>query len=253
MKFRSNKLSTVFRLLGVAAIVALTAQAIASDEQQTQRNPKSWTPATLRVALEQMPEGEPLNGRKLHQSLMCASCHGAQGIAPTGNWPSLAGQRADYTYKMLLDYRSGLRNEDRRSELMTTVAAMMDKQDMADVAAFYATLQPQQLKIAGATDKQPETVDPAESLVRKGDPERLITPCASCHGVRGQGGKKASAALTGQKPKAFIRTMQLYKSGQRGNDVNQVMSQIARKLSAEEIRLLAEYYYTLNSEDHHAQ
>lgn len=82
----------------------------------------------------------------------------------------------------------------------------------------------------------------ADKLVRKGDKSRLITPCASCHGLFAQGGKEVSPALAGLSKKAFIRAMQLYKNGQRHNDVNQVMSQFAKKLTDEEIEQLADYY-----------
>jgi cytochrome c553 len=113
----------------------------------------------------------------------------------------------------------------------------MSQQDMADVAAYYASLPAHE-----ATAKAPAHAD-AGRLVRKGDPTRLITPCASCHGVKGQGGKEAAPTLAGQSEKAFIRTMVLYKNGGRHNDVNKGMAQIAAKLTAEEIRQLAAYYH----------
>lgn len=235
------------RVLGLTTMIVLALPARASD-QVGQTEPEAWTPAKWRVTIEEMPAGNPARGSKLHSNLMCASCHGDKGIAPTGNWPNVAGQKADYTYKMLLDYQSGLRAEDQRSKLMTTVVAMMDTQDMADVAEFYATLEAEKSAEQPAPAPENETqteaqTKVAEQLVRRGDPKRLITPCASCHGVKGQGGKEAASALAGQNRKAFIRTMYLYKSGQRHNDVNQVMSQVARKLSDEEIRLLAAYYH----------
>ena len=138
---------------------------------------------------------------------------------------------------MLLDYKSGLRSEDERSKLMTAAVEPMSEQDMADVAAYYASL-----PAHAATLKAKPQAD-AERLVRKGDPTRLITPCASCHGVKGHGGKEAAPALAGQSETAFIRTMKLYKNGERYNDVNKAMAQFAAKLTDEEIRQLAAYYH----------
>jgi cytochrome c553 len=140
-------------------------------------------------------------------------------------------------YKILLDYQSGLRSEDERSKLMTAAVEPMSQQDMADVAVYYASLPAHE-----ATAKAPVQAD-AERLVRQGDPTRLLTPCASCHGVKGQGGKEAAPALAGQSEKAFIRTMTLYKNGARDNDVNKAMAQFAGKLTDEEIRQLAVYYH----------
>jgi len=223
-------------LIGVGAALLLSGWVWANDAAHEAADAVKWKPATLRVALADMPAGDIARGKALNVQLMCASCHGENGVAPTSNWPHVAGQKTDYTYKMLLDYQSGLRSEDERSKLMTAAVEPMSQQDMADVAAYYASLPAHE-----ATVKAPAHAD-AERLVRKGDPTRLLTPCASCHGVKGQGGKEAAPALAGQSEKAFIRTMMLYKNGERDNDVNKAMSQFASKLTDEEIRQLAAYY-----------
>ena len=222
--------------------VLCSAPAIASDQAAAAAG--SWTPASLSRTLGAMPIGDVGRGEQINRDMMCASCHGAEGIAPTSNWPNVAGQKADYTYKILLDYKAGRRAEDRRSELMVTLTEILSDQDMADVAAYYASLDP-----AAATKDQRPPVNgalaQAETLVRKGDRSRLITPCASCHGLQGQGGINAAPSLAGQSANAFDRTMQMYKTGKRHNDVNESMSQFARRLSDEEIRQLAVYYSTL--------
>lgn len=201
---------------------------------------EGWTPASLAAALAAMPQGDIERGRQLNRDLMCASCHGDEGLAPTPNWPNVAGQKAAYTYKMLLDYQSGRRAEDRRSELMSAVSALMDARQMADIAVFYASLHPRKTSAArNAMDRQGSL---AEALIRKGDRRRLITPCASCHGLYGQGGINAAPALAGQTVPAFIRTMQMYKTGKRTSDVNASMSQFSHQLTDDEIRQLAEYY-----------
>ncbi|MEW5837207.1 MAG: c-type cytochrome [Pseudomonadota bacterium] len=193
-----------------------------------------WTPASLRVALSEMPAGDAGKGKALHNDMFCASCHGVAGEALTPNWPSLAGQRAEYTYKMLLDYHSGLRREDVRADLMTTVAALLSKQDMADLAAFYAA---QPLPAAS------HTADAATSgLIRRGEPSRLVTPCASCHGLHGQGGINETPALAGSPRDYFIRTMQGFRSGVRHNDALQAMRAFAKPLTDDEIFALADYY-----------
>jgi cytochrome c553 len=142
---------------------------------------------------------------------------------------------------MLLDYQSRLRLEGRRAELMHDIAVMMTPQQIADVAAFYAA-QP-----APRDDgtPRPTGVADAERLVRKGDPARLITPCASCHGVAGQGGKHEAAALAGQNPLYVTRTLLDYQSGQRANDAAKGMSAFAKRLTRAEIEALARYYADL--------
>ncbi|WP_407275513.1 c-type cytochrome [Halothiobacillus sp. DCM-1] len=192
-----------------------------------------WTPASWHDSMKNMPKGDVNAGEKLHTSLFCASCHGIKGESMTDNWPSLAGQPAAYTYKQLLDYQSGLRQEDARGHVMFVVAQMLDRQQMADLAAFYAA-QPQPC---------PQGLPkPAPSLVTAGDPKRLITPCAACHGANGQGGINETTALRGMPKDYFIRTMRLFRDGQRHNDVAHGMSQFAKPLTDAEIQRLADYY-----------
>jgi len=223
------------RLILALSSLLIMPLAQASDSQATTAS--EWNPASLREQLQAMPTGNAASGQTLHQTMMCASCHGNAGIAPSQNWPNLAGQKADYTYKVLLDYQSGLRDEDHRSELMTTLVKDMNHQQMADLAVYYADLE--------TSDTQSSKTEAVPTLISQGDPKRLITPCASCHGLDGQGGINASPALAGQQRNAFIRTMQLYKNGARHNDVNETMRFIAKQLSDDEIENLADYYQSL--------
>jgi len=209
---------------------------LASSVQPTPRTPSV---ADVRSTLASMPRGDVKRGKELNQSLMCASCHGDAGVAPTQNWASLAGQRAAYTYKSLLDYQTGGRHENPRATLMTVAVKGMSRQNMADLAAYYASL-PAKAAPAPRLDKTAHAR--ADHLARRGDPARLLTPCASCHGAAGQGGVNETPALAGQSVDSFVRTMQDYRDGRRITDANQGMRQFAERLTMEEIRELAAYY-----------
>jgi cytochrome c553 len=228
------------------ALIGMTVGQVQAADHGEAPVAKVWTPAALRGALAALPPGDAVRGQVVNQQLFCASCHGAKGVAPTQNWPHLAGQKAAYTAKMMLDYQSGLRLENKGAALMHDIAVMMTPQQIADVSAFYAA-QP-----APRDDgtPRPQVVDqglPAEQLVRKGDPSRLITPCASCHGVKGQGGKLEASALAGQNPLYFTRTLLNYQSGVRHNDAAKGMRAFAKKLTRSEIEALATYYADLPS------
>lgn len=250
-----SPLAAALRLLGAAALTALLAAPTWANEAAAQANgghasdahlATAWTPASLRTALAALPKGNAVAGQKVHDQLFCASCHGDKGVAPTQNWPHLAGQRAAYTAKMMLDYRDKRRLEGKRAELMHDIAAMMTPQQIADVAAFYAA---QPAPRADGTPRPRPTASaqdvPADTLVRHGDKTRLLTPCASCHGVVGQGGKLEASALAGQNPLYFVRTMLDYQSGVRHNDSAKGMATFARKLSRREIEALASFYADL--------
>jgi len=206
--------------------------------------PAPRTPSVneVRSTLASMPRGDVQRGKQLNQSLMCASCHGDAGTAPTRNWASLAGQRAAYTYKSLLDFQSGGRHENDRATLMKVAVQGISRQDMADVATYYASL-PAVATPAPKLDAAAHAR--ADRLARRGDPARLLTPCASCHGAAGQGGINETPALAGQSVGSFVRTMQDYRAGKRNTDANQGMRQFAERLTMQEVRELAAYYARL--------
>jgi cytochrome c553 len=65
----------------------------------------------------------------------CASCHGPQGMGVPTQFPRLAGQHADYTYKQLNAFRVETRANDA-AKMMRTIAAKMTDADMKAVAAY---------------------------------------------------------------------------------------------------------------------
>lgn len=73
-------------------------------------------------------------GKEKAQS--CAVCHGVNGIAQMPNAPNLAGQPAPYLVDQLQNFRSGKRNH----EVMTVIAKPLSDHDIADLAAWYASL-----------------------------------------------------------------------------------------------------------------
>ena len=65
----------------------------------------------------------------------CAACHGADGNTPLqAEYPRIAGQHQDYVYKALREYKSGA----RKNAIMGSQAANLSRQDMADLAAYFA-------------------------------------------------------------------------------------------------------------------
>ncbi len=222
-------------LLAAGAALGLALPGVSLAAAADKGDVVQWTPGEWHETMAAMPEGDPSRGEKLHDDAFCASCHGEHGESVTGNWPHLAGQRAEYTYKQMVDYADHRRREDNRAHIMNVISEDLSEQDMADLAAFY---EQQELP-----DKaKPEKSHPAHELVSVGDPSRLITPCAACHGSNGSGGINESPSLRGQPKDYFVRTMELFKDGHRHNDVAKGMSQFAEPLTDEEIEQLADYY-----------
>ena len=67
----------------------------------------------------------------------CAACHGADGNSQAPNFPRLAGQHADYLLVSLKSYKDG----KRKNEIMKAQVASLTKEDMANLAAYFASQQ----------------------------------------------------------------------------------------------------------------
>lgn len=80
-----------------------------------------------------MPKGDPVKGKA--ESASCAACHGEDGNSKSGEFPKLAGQHADYLYNSLSQYKS----KQRKNAIMGGFAATLSRQQMADLAAYYAS------------------------------------------------------------------------------------------------------------------
>ena len=65
----------------------------------------------------------------------CAGCHGANGEGVKPN-PALAGKPEGEMVQALMDYKSG----KRANPIMKTFASPLSDQDMANLAAYYASL-----------------------------------------------------------------------------------------------------------------
>jgi len=79
--------------------------------------------------------GDAANGQVL--STDCADCHGADGKGDDES-PALAGMDEAEFIAALQGYASGERPDE--SEMMGDYASGLSEQDMADLAAYYASL-----------------------------------------------------------------------------------------------------------------
>ncbi|NBT45571.1 MAG: cytochrome c4, partial [Gammaproteobacteria bacterium] len=104
-----------------------------------------------------------------------------------------------------------------------------------DIAAYFSQLK--------APSSAPSSVSQmAETLVHRGDPRRILPPCAACHERDGRGQKIDVPAIRGQSSAYLEKTLKDYKSGQRHNDLFGRMRALSQELSDKEIKALAEYY-----------
>ncbi len=70
------------------------------------------------------------------KSATCGACHGANGISTNDIWPNLAGQKEGYLVAQMKAFRDG----ERKNPMMAPMAAGLSDDDIANIAAYYASL-----------------------------------------------------------------------------------------------------------------
>ncbi len=139
---------------------------------------------------------------------LCGACHGDQGA---GNQflgaPTIAGLPPWYLDAQLKKFRAGqrgyARDDDTGLQMRPMASALRTDEDIADVAAYVASLPP---------------AAPAATLT--GDAARgqaLFAPCAACHGPDGAGNEALKGPrLAGQADWYLFTQLGKFKSGTRG-------------------------------------
>lgn len=187
-------------------------------------------------------DGDAEAGKKI--AGVCAACHGNDGNSSVAANPKIAGQHAGYLFKQLQEFKLASETsgeQGRNSMLMNSQVAYLSEQDMLDLAAYYSE---QSLKLGGTPE---DVVAQGEALYRGGDASRGITACIACHSADGKGmGLAGFPAIGGQHAEYTKAQLELFRSGERKNDLNGMMQDIAKKLSDEDIRILSQYLQGLH-------
>lgn len=181
--------------------------------------------------------GDVAAGQK--KAEMCIGCHGITGYQNSfpeiHKVPMISGQSGAYIVSALNAYKKG----DRKHPTMRGIAGSLSEQDMADLAAYYASHAD---KTAADTPRTASTA--AASLIEKG-------ACASCHGANFSKPIDPSyPKLAGQHPDYLFFALKAYTV--EGNKVvgrsNGIMAGIAKQYSTAEMREIAKYLGSLEGE-----
>jgi len=179
--------------------------------------------------------GDPVVGKQ--KAALCIGCHGVDGNSSNPDWPSLAGQHAEYLTKQINDFKSKARVDGT----MNAMVGSLSDTDTANISAYFAS---NKAKVAGANKA---SIELGKSIYRGGIAKRGIASCASCHGPSGAGNPAAKfPALSGQHAKYTVKTLNDFASAARSNDPQGMMRDVAVKLRADEIKAVADYIAGLN-------
>lgn len=172
------------------------------------------------------------------KAAMCGACHGADGNSAAPNFPKLAGQGERYLLKQMNDIKSGNRNVLEMTGLLTN----MSEQDLADIAAYFAS----QNMSVGAAD--PALVKAGEALYRGGKLAEGMPACTGCHSPNGAGNDAAGfPQLGGQHAQYVAKQLTDFREGNRTNDGDSMMMRsVAAKLSNKDIQAISSYIQGLH-------
>lgn len=147
----------------------------------------------------------------------CMGCHGPGGVSLVPEWPSLAGQPAEYLVSQLNAFKTGKRSDD----MMDIVARGLSAEDIKLAARHFS-----QRTLSVSSANLPE-------------PPKQASTCIACHGEKGISPAPIWPNLAGQKQVYLLRQLIAFKSGTRKNDV---MYENTKNLSENEMTRLADYY-----------
>lgn len=213
----------------------------------------SWGVAGIAWAAPDIEAG------KQKAETLCMACHGVGGVSVNPIWPSLAGQGEKYLIKQLKDFKSG----ERSNVVMSAQAMMLSDEEIENVSAYYASLELPKMQTQGRGDDPEGMLKLGEALYRGGDLERGIPACSACHGPSGAGIPLAAfPALSGQHAEYSRLQLQIFHNAAnventasdkpfandevRANDPNEMMRDIAGRLTPRQIEAVSLYIQGLN-------
>lgn len=164
----------------------------------------------------------------------CAACHGPDGNSVVADFPKLAGQQKSYLLREMQDYKEGRRHH----EIMSTLMAGLNEEDLEALADYYAAQRPTPGEVS-----KPELLSLGKRIYLEGNTQSGVPSCDGCHEENGEGSKKFPR-VAGQHAAYSLEQLNQYATGRRSNGVR-VMRTIAQRLTREEAEAVAQYMASL--------
>ncbi|MNJ07538.1 Cytochrome c4 [compost metagenome] len=169
-------------------------------------------------------------------AMACLGCHGpdGKGMAAAG-FPRLAGLPAAYLSKQLHDFRDGT----RKNPIMEPLAKALSDEEIQAVTTTLAAMPSDPV---ADTRRQQMAGDATQKLALYGDWSRKLPGCVQCHGPGGVGVGEHFPPLAHQPAAYLVAQLNAWRDGSRSNDPNQLMVGVAKAMSDEEIKAVADYF-----------
>ena len=163
---------------------------------------------------------------------LCSACHGPFGVSTSPEFPILAAQRRGYLETQLETLRDKSRAEKTAHDFMWGIASGLDNATIDAIARYYAA-QP----AAPGRIGNPALIAKGKQIYEKGDPERYMLACATCHGTDAEG-VRDFPRLAGQHAKYVAKQLQYIQQTMRRSPV---MHGMISNLAPDDIDAVAMY------------
>ena len=169
--------------------------------------------------------------------LACASCHGAEGQGTNDEYfPRLAGKPAGYLYNQLIAFRDARRKYPPMNYLLEFLPDAYLKQ----MAEHFASLRPPFPQLSPPVVSN-DILAHGEALVTRGDPQRDIPACQSCHGPSFTGMEPGIPGLLGLRASYVSAQLGAWRYGTRTAASPDCMQQVAGRLTEDDVKAIAAF------------
>ena len=167
----------------------------------------------LAAASSALQADEPDTADKLHAQkvaiTVCGTCHGPQGNNTQPKFPRLAGQNANYLATQLKAFRSQARGDPDAISYMWGMAAELDDDTIAALAAYYAAQKPEASPGGDAA-----AIARGREIYEHGIAAEGVPACSSCHGPDAHG-TQDFPRLAGQHSQYLLKQLGSFQSNMR--------------------------------------
>lgn len=165
----------------------------------------------------------------------CTPCHGKEGRAsPVGYLPRIAGKPAGYLFNQLVNFRDGRRYNAAMSHLVEQLSDAY----LREIAQYFAELNVPYPPAPPPTERE-GVLRRGENVAQRGDIKHRVPACTQCHGYALTGALPAIPGLLGLPADYVIGQLGAWKTGNRRAAAPDCMAEIAKRLSAEDVRAVA--------------
>ena len=220
-RLTAGRVPAVLVLLGAAAIAGAGSPAVAAEPAG----------ATQPAAATQIDAATQIHAQRIAVAV-CGTCHGQQGNSTQPKFPRLAGQHANYLAAQLKAFRSQSRGDPDAIGYMWGMAAELDDDTIAALAAYYAAQKPE----SGPHADQ-AAITRGREIYDHGITAEGVPACSSCHGADAHG-TQDYPRLAGQHEQYVLKQLGSFQSNMRNVAI---MHGVALNLRSPEMQSVAAY------------